>query len=63
LNIFGTVKDSVITRQVAEMYKIQVRRNGMDCCSFYKDKNASMKIERFHCVSCQADGDVINFIS
>lgn len=62
LNVFEAVKDSVTTRQAAEMYGIQVRRNGMACCPFHRDKNPSMKVDRrFHCFGCQADGDVIDF--
>ena len=64
MNIFETVKDSVTTRQAAEMYGIRVRRNGMACCPFHNDKNPSMKVDkRFHCFGCQADGDVIDFTS
>ena len=62
LNVFEAVKDSVTTRQAAEMYGIQVRRGGMACCPFHKDKTPSMKVDkRFHCFGCQADGDVIDF--
>ena len=62
MNIFEAVKNSVTTRQAAEMYGIQVRRNGMACCPFHKDKNPSMKVDRrYHCFGCQADGDVIDF--
>ncbi len=62
MNIFEDVKDSITTRQAAEMYGIQVRRNGMACCPFHRDKNPSMKVDRrFHCFGCQADGDVIDF--
>ena len=64
MNLFETVKDSVTTRQAAEMYGIKVRRNGMACCPFHNDKNPSMKVDkRFHCFGCQADGDVIDFTS
>ena len=63
MNIFEAVKDSVTTREAAEMYGIQVRRNGMACCPFHNDKNPSMKVDRrFHCFGCQADGDVIDFV-
>ena len=63
MNIFEAVKDSVTTRQAAEMYGIQVRRNGMAHCPFHNDRNPSMKVDRrFHCFGCQADGDVIDFV-
>ena len=64
MNVFEAVKESVATRQAAEMYGIAVRRNGMACCPFHKDKNPSMKLDkRFHCFGCQADGDVIDFVA
>ncbi len=32
--------------------------------SLHADKNPSMKVDRrFHCFGCQADGDVIDFVS
>ena len=64
LNIFKTVKENVTTRQAAEYYGLEVKRNGMTCCPFHNDKNPSMKVdERFHCFGCGADGDVIDFTS
>ena len=56
MNVFEAVKESVATRQAAEMYGIAVRRNGMACCPFHKDKTPSMKLDkRFHCFGCQAE--------
>lgn len=64
MNVFEAVKQSVTTRQAAEHYGIRVGRNGMCVCPFHDDKNPSMKVDRrFHCFGCQADGDVIDFIS
>ena len=64
LNVFEAVKQSVTTRQAAEHYGIRVGRNGMCACPFHDDKNPSMKVDRrFHCFGCQADGDVIDFVS
>ncbi|MFQ7310191.1 MAG: CHC2 zinc finger domain-containing protein, partial [Mediterraneibacter sp.] len=64
LNVFEAVKQSVTTRQAAEHYGIRVGRNGMCVCPFHDDKNPSMKVDRrFHCFGCQADGDVIDFVS
>ena len=61
-NVFEVVKQSVSTREAAERYGIEVRRNGMACCPFHDDKNPSMKVDqRFHCFGCGADGDVIDF--
>lgn len=64
MNIFQAVKQSVTTRQAAERYGIRVGRNGMAVCPFHRDRNPSMKVDRrFHCFGCQADGDVIDFVS
>lgn len=61
-NVFEAVKQSVSTREAAELYGIKVRRNGMACCPFHDDKNPSMKVDqRFHCFGCGEDGDVIDF--
>ena len=61
-NVFEAVKLSVSTREAAEFYGIEVKRNGMACCPFHDDKNPSMKVDqRFHCFGCGADGDVIDF--
>lgn len=64
MNLFEAVKQNVTTRQAAERYGIRIRRNGMAVCPFHNDKNPSMKLDRrFHCFGCQADGDVIDFVS
>ena len=64
LNIFQRVKQYVTTRQAASFYGIEVKRNGMCRCPFHDDKTPSMKVdERFHCFGCEADGDVIDFVS
>ena len=64
MNVFEAVKQSVTTRQAAERYGIRVGRNGMCVCPFHEDKTPSMKVDRrFHCFGCQADGDVIDFVS
>ena len=64
MNVFEAVKQSVTTRQAAEHYGVRVGRTGMCVCPFHDDKNPSMKVDqRFHCFGCQADGDVIDFVS
>ena len=64
MNVFEAVKQSVTTRQAAEHFGIRVGRNGMCVCPFHDDKTPSMKVDRrFHCFGCQADGDVIDFVS
>ena len=64
MNIFEVVKQTVTTRQAAEMYGIRVSRNGMAVCPFHNDRNPSMKVDnRFHCFACQADGDAVDFVA
>ncbi|MCD8130406.1 MAG: CHC2 zinc finger domain-containing protein [Lachnospiraceae bacterium] len=64
MNVFEAVRNSVTARKAAESYGIKVNRNGMACCPFHNDKHPSMKLDRrFHCFSCQADGDAISFVS
>jgi hypothetical protein len=60
--VFDAVKQSVTTRQAAELYGIHVNSHGMAVCPFHQDRNPSMKVdERFYCFGCQATGDVIDF--
>lgn len=64
MNVFEAVKQNVTTRQAAELYGVSVGRNGMAICPFHNDRNPSMKLDRrFHCFGCQADGDVVDFVS
>lgn len=64
MNVFEAVKQTVTTRQAAELYGIPVSRHGMAICPFHNDKNPSMKLDmRFHCFACQADGDAVDFVS
>lgn len=62
MNVFEAVKQSVTTRQAAELYGIHVNRAGKANCPFHNDRTPSMKVDkRFHCFGCGADGDVIDF--
>ena len=62
MNVFQAVKERITTRQAAEYYGLDIKRNGMTCCPFHDDKNPSMKVDqRFHCFGCGEDGDVIDF--
>ena len=64
MNVFEAVKQSVTTRQAAEMYGLKISRNNMASCPFHNDRTPSMKVDkRFHCFECGADGDVIDFVS
>ena len=44
-NVFEVVKQSISTREAAEMYGIAVKRGGMACCPFHDDKHPSMKVD------------------
>lgn len=62
MSVFDAVKQSVTTRQAAELFGIHVNSHGMAVCPFHQDRNPSMKVdERFYCFGCQATGDVIDF--
>ena len=64
MSVFEAVKHQVTTLQAAEQYGLSVNRHGMAVCPFHADKHPSMKVDkRFHCFACQADGDVIDFVS
>ena len=64
MHLFEAVKQSVITRQAAERYGLNVNRNGMAVCPFHRDRHPSMKVDRrYYCFGCGATGDVIDFVS
>lgn len=64
MNIFLEVKEYLTTKQVAENYGLQVKRNGLACCPFHNDKHPSMKIDKnYHCFACGVGGDVIDYVS
>lgn len=64
MNVFEAVKQSVTTRQAAEMYGLKISRNNMASCPFHNDRTPSMKVDnRFHCFGCGADGDVIDLVA
>lgn len=63
MDIFKQTKESITTRQAAEMYGVKVNRNGMACCPFHNDKHPSMKVDKnFYCFACGEKGDVIHFV-
>jgi DNA primase len=64
MKLFESVRMGVTAREAAERYGINVKRKGMACCPFHEDRHPSMKLDRrYHCFGCQADGDVIDFVS
>jgi putative uncharacterized protein (fragment) len=51
-------------RQAAEKYGLAIRKNGMVCCPFHRDKHPSMKIDKnYHCFACGIGGDAIDYVS
>lgn len=64
MSIFSEVKEHLTARQAAEYYGLQVKRNGLACCSFHDDRHPSMKIDKnYHCFACGVGGDVIDYVS
>ena len=62
MSIYQRIKQTVTTRQAAQMYGLPVNRSGMARCPFHEDHNPSMKVDdRFYCFGCHASGDVIDF--
>ena len=62
MSIYQRIKQTVTTRQAAQMYGLLVNRSGMARCPFHEDHNPSMKVDdRFYCFGCHASGDVIDF--
>ena len=62
MSVFDAVKQSVTTRQAAELYGIHVNSHGMAVCPFHQGKTPSLKVDdRFYCFGCQVTGDVIDF--
>ena len=62
MTLFEQVKECVTARQATEHYGIKVKRNGMACCPFHKDRHPSMKADKiYHCFACGVGGDAIDF--
>ena len=64
MNIFTKIKMHLTARQAAKKYGLAVRKNGMACCPFHRDKHPSMKIDKnCHCFACGIGGDAIDYVS
>ena len=63
MNVFGTVKTSINTREAAERYGVEVNRHGKALCPFHNDRNPSLFVDddHYHCYACGEHGDVIDF--
>lgn len=65
MNVFGTVKTSINTREAAQRYGVEVNRQGKALCPFHNDRNPSLFVDddHYHCFACGEHGDVIDFTS
>ena len=63
MNVFGTVKSSISTREAAQRYGVEVNRHGKALCPFHNDRNPSLFVDddHYHCYACGEHGDVIDF--
>jgi len=63
MNVFGTVKASINTREAAARYGVEVNRHGKALCPFHNDRYPSLFVDDDHYYSyaCGEHGDVINF--
>lgn len=65
MNVFGTVKTSINTREAAERYGVEVNRHGKALCPFHNDRNPSLFVDNdhYHCFACGEHGDVIDLVA
>ena len=65
MNVFGTVKTNINTREAAEHYGIEVNRYGKALCPFHDDQHPSMVVydDHYHCFACGEHGDVIDLVA
>lgn len=60
------IKESVSTPELFAYYGFERNRAGAVRCMFHQDNHASMKVydgdRGYHCFSCKATGDVIDFV-
>ena len=63
MNVFGTVKTSINTREAVQRYGVEVNRHGKALCPFHNDRNPSLYVadDHYHCYACGEHGDVIDF--
>lgn len=65
MNVFGTAKTSINTREAVEHYGIEVNRYGKALCPFHNDRHPSMVVydDHYHCFACGEHGDVIDLVA
>ena len=63
MNVFGTVKTSINTREAVARYGVEVNRHGKALCPFHNDRHPSLFVDddHYHCYACGEHGDVIDF--
>ena len=63
MNVFGTVKTSINTKEAAARYGVEVNRHGKALCPFHNDRHPSLFVDdnHYHCFACGEHGDVIDF--
>ena len=63
MNVFGTVKTSINTREAAQRYGVEVNRHGKALCPFHNDRHPSLFVDddHYYCFACGEHGDVIDF--
>ena len=63
MNVFGTVKTSINTKEAAARYGVEVNRHGKALCPFHNDRHPSLFVDddHYHCYACGEHGDVIDF--
>ena len=62
MNVFGTVKTSINTKEAAARYGVEVNRHGKALCPFHNDRHPSLFVDddHYHCYACGEHGDVID---
>ena len=53
MNVFGTVKTSINTREAAVRYGVEVNRHGKALCPFHNDRHPSLFVDLFGTLICQ----------
>lgn len=63
MNVFGTVKARINTREASARYGVEVNRHGKALCPFHNDRYPSLFVDddHYYCYACGEHGDVIDF--
>ena len=67
MTLFELVKQTILVRDAAEHYGLQVNRSGMCRCPFHDDHNASfganIQTGQYKCFACKATGNAVTFLA